>query len=523
MEDTSSAGATHQASSVNSRRQLLQNTAAGVAGMLTTMVVGLAYARFAYNRLGVELYGVVPVVSNLTTYMTTVTISVAGLAGRDIAAQVARGDLHQANQQFNTFFRVSAAIAAGLFVLCLAFAALLPYAISVPPGQERATQGLFLAVALSFLLAVVAMAFDGAVWARNRLDLRSGIEIGALVIRNGLGAAMLAYFPPALWPIGVAVITAALFSSSASILVSRKLMPSLRLQRGVLDRSLLSSIWESSRWLFITQLTALLFINVDLLMVNSFYGTRASGFYSPIVMWGVIVRGLSTSAIGVLGPPIVAIFAQRDPARLTHAISRSVRFLALGIGLCAAMLAGFSEPLLTLWLGEAFRESAPLAWILLLPIVIEAAAGPLSIVIVAASRFKAAAAAGLGCAVLAVALAALFSRGFGWGPMGVAAGVSIASLIRNGLIAWKLAGDLLQTRWRHAFGRPCLIQFAFCLVVAAAGHLLCRRLEIHTIGGVLLGGSTIALAACGLAWALLLNADDRAELMTTARRVLPGA
>ena len=142
------------------RRQVARNSVAASLSLLVTMVVGILYTPFMLRSLGPTVYGLVPLMSSVTSYFSALTISVCGIVARNLTAELARGDLDRASQQFNTFFRVGLMLAGALFACSLVFSVFLPLAFNIPADQVPATRILFISVSLAFLLSVVSTTFE---------------------------------------------------------------------------------------------------------------------------------------------------------------------------------------------------------------------------------------------------------------------------------------------------------------------------------------------------------------------------
>src|SRR5882724_10830048 len=101
----------------SSHRRFAVNVAASFGSLVVTLLVGLWYTPFMMRSLGVAVYGLVPLASSITNYLSIITAVVCTTVARYITVDLAHGDVKNANRHFNTFLMVGFIMAVGLFVL----------------------------------------------------------------------------------------------------------------------------------------------------------------------------------------------------------------------------------------------------------------------------------------------------------------------------------------------------------------------------------------------------------------------
>ena len=288
-----------------------------------------------------------------------------------------------------------------------------------------------------------------------------------------------------------------------------------------MDRGILSGIWSTSRWLFGYQLGVLLMLNVDLILVNLLLGPAQVGAYAPLVQWAMLLRAIIAVTSSVLGPPLVTFYARGEFDMLRSVLLRSVKVMALLIGLPVGLLVGFSEPIIHLWLGARFAPPAGVTWLLLIPLVLEAAAAPRYLIGLAADKVPGWAYATLGSGLTSIAFAWIFVKQFHLDLFGVAAAVAAASLIRNGGFATYFTAKILDRPRIRFLGLPVALSAAFCVAEALAAAAVARMFGPHSATEIILWGGITGLGAAMAAWFFMLSEDDRGELLQLARGLLP--
>jgi membrane protein EpsK len=463
------------------------------------------------RHLGVAVYGIAPLASSITNYLTIITTAVGSSVARFIVADLARGDEINANRHFNTFLAAAAAIAAGLFALSAGFGfTLFPILFKIPPGQERAAQLLFIAVVGTFLLSTISNVFGSSIWVSNRFEIQYLIEGASQVLRVCLIVLFFTLWPPALSHVGMAVVCAGIFVLAANVAACRKLAPGLRLRPSDFDRSKLAELGQMGGWLLVYQVGSVLFLNMDLILVNVLLGPDAGGHYAPLVQWSSLLRIMAMTVAGVLGPPMIVFHARREMDSLLRVSEQAAKLMGLLVALPIGLLCGFSVPLLGTWLGRSFVEYAPLAWLLLIPLSIEAAQMHLGSITIAANKVRVPGLLSLGSGVIYVLAATVLVGHFRLGLYGIALAGAVTSLGRSALLS-AYAARVIERRGNAFAGKMAGALIAALLLGSAAfiaSHWLAPGSWIRmALFAAPLGGTYLWAA-----YSFVLTDEDRARV-----------
>ena len=499
----------------SSHRRFTVNVAASFGSLLASILIGFWYTPFMIRNLGVAVYGLLPLASSLTNYLTILTTAVCTTIARYITVDLTRNDVENANRHFNTFLMVNVVLAAVIFALALGFSAYLPMFFNIPAGQEKAASLVFLGFVGSFLFSIVANPFQASMWVTNRFEIRSLIEGSAVLLRAGLILLSFHLWAPALWQVSIIFPLIAGLALVADVATCRSLVPSLRLRFSDIDRGKLPELWSTGRWLVLSQIGNLLFFNIDLLLINILLGPVASGSYAPLLQWVVLLRTVMSTIAGTLSPPIVVRYTCRDTDGLLRLSDQAARFLGLIIALPVGLLAGFGKPMLGTWLGSSFTHLSPLIWLLLIPLAVEASQSHLSAIIIAADKLAVPALSQLAFGVGNIALAILLTGYFHWGLYGVAAAGAFTSLARNGLFMPMYTAFLLEQPWWTPLKHTGTALAAGLLLAGTA--VLCSPL-VHSGSWVRLGfaAAPVGMIYASIVYFFALNDEERLTLRKIA-------
>lgn len=499
----------------SSHRRFTVNVAASFGSLAASILIGFWYTPFMIRNLGVAVYGLLPLANSITTYLTILTAAVCTTIARYITVDLARNDVDNANRHFNTFLMVNVIMAVALLALAFAFSFLLPVFFKIPAGQEAAAKMVFLGSVGAFLISIIANPFQSSMWVTNRFEIRSLIEGSAVLLRAGLIVLSFRLWAPALWQVAIIFPVVAAFALISDMVACRALVPSLRLSASYIDRRKLPELWNTGQWLLLCQIGNLLFLNIDLVVINILLGPVASGSYAPLLQWVVLLRTVMSLIAGTLSPPIVVRYATRDMEGLLRLSGQAARFLGLIIALPAGLLAGFGKQLLGTWLGYSFMHLSPLVWVLMIPLAAEASQYHLSAITIAANKLSTPALALIGFGVGNVGLAILLTVHFHWGLYGVAAASAVTSLARNGVFSPLYTASVVGQPLSAAL-RPAGNALAACLLFAGTAALVSLLVPTGSWLKLGLAALPVSIAYIGVVYFVVLNDEERLTLRKIA-------
>jgi membrane protein EpsK len=493
------------------QRQLLINVAANSGGYVFITFVSAWFVPYLIHHLGVAAYGLIGLATSVTSYLSIITLSLNGAVGRYLTIDLERKDFDSANRTFNTSLVGNGVIMLALLPLVAVASLAVPRIFNVPPGQEDASRWLFAFTMTAFLVTALDSAFSVSSWARNRFDLRNIVTTVSQIGRVGLIILLFSATRPNLWHVGLGTLAAAVFGLAGDVIIWRHLTPQLRVRVQSFDLSRVRQLFSMGGWLVINQVGSLLFLNIDLIVVNTLLGAVAGGQYSSILLFSGLLRGLAGTVGGILTPTILARFAQGDYLGMNRISDKAVKLMGLAVALPVGLVCGLAQPLLRLWLGPDFVPLAGLLVLLTGHLCINLAVLPLFGLQVACNRVKTPGIVTLAMGVLNVVLAVTFARGLGWGFYGVAAAGALVLTLKNAIFT-PIYGALIQKLpwWKFLWGMvPGQVG---ALLLGAGAYGLTRLAPIHNWFGLLAMGAALGVAYLALAYLALLNADDKQVL-----------
>lgn len=205
------------------------------------------------------------------------------------------------------------------------------------------------------------------------------------------------------------------------------------------------SVVELRKWfgvgisLLASSAFSVVMLQVDIVIVGIFRGTRDAGIYAAASKTATLVAFVISAVNAAAAPQFASLWALGRVAELQRLVTKLAGLIfwpSLAIALGIAALSG---PLLGLF-GPEFREARPALLVLLLGQIINAAAGSVSYLLTLTGHHREATLA-LGLSAIACILLTVAGV-WAYGLVGAALGTSTGFLIWNGALYWLVVRKL---------------------------------------------------------------------------------
>ncbi len=344
--------------------RLLTNLVWNFTEFVTAVAAGLWFTPYLIRNLGADVFGLVPLATMIIGYLTVVTIGLNAAVGRNLTLAIENGQYDKANRIFNTSLWGSITLASVLFVAGGIVSWFGQYLINTPVGYETTVRWLLGAALVSFVLGFVATPFGVTSYALNRFDISNAISITQRVIFIAFIVTLFSFAKPSLYIVAVGMVLGGIVNLTQKIVVQVRIMPFLRVNRRQFDFQEFRELFSFGGWMVINWLGAVLFLGIDLLVVNRMFGPVAGGNYAVAATWSNLLRSMGTVVVGVFGPTFLYYYARKDVASLVVYGQRTVRLVGLGLALPIGLICGLSKPLLCVWVGKDYAWMAGLVVLL---------------------------------------------------------------------------------------------------------------------------------------------------------------
>ncbi len=503
-------------------RQFPRNLGSNIALFIVQVGIGIWMIPYFIHNLGVAAYGLIPLAMSLTQYVSLVTLAISGGISRFLTIDLQQKKFDKANITFNTGFW-------GLLALIIAFLPFLalliyfvPFIFVIPVDQVTSSKLLFGGVLGAFLLTTLASSFGASTFAFNRLDLRNlGQIIRMLSMLFGVVISF-KLLKPSLEYVAVATLLAACFGLGANYLFWRQLTPELRIDLSKFDMSRLKELLTMGGWLIVNQIGYLLFLQIDLIVVNRLFGPTLGGEYASVLQWSMLLRTMAGIFSGLMAPMYVISYAKGNREDLIRMSRMAVKFMGLGLAVPIGLACGFSTELLTVWIGPEFAKLAPLMVLMLIHLTVNLAVTPLFSINVCYNKVKIPGIATLLMGVLNLVLAIVFPLVFHTGFYGVALAGAIVLTLKNAVFTPWYATHVMGLRTRIFF-RQMITGIAATLVIFALGAVFSSMYQITSWSQLIAIGAVVSALYAPFVWFLIMEPEERRIFVNMIARRSHGA
>lgn len=497
------------------RRQAARNLIANVGVFGTQTLVAVLFTPYLIDRLGVAVFGLIPLANTLASYASVITLSLQGSVGRFLAIAVRRDDPRASEEVFNTALWLTVAIAIVLLPVFTLLAYVAPAIFNIPPEATGVARAFFAVSFTAYLFDVVRGVFMTAGVSANRLDLQNIAPLIEVLLRPAITVVAFSLGFVSLLVVATGWLVGALAALGIAVIVWRRLVPDMRLSIAAFSANRLGRIWGTGAWMMVSQVGTLLFLAVDLVIANLVLGAEIAGAYGAVLVWAVFLRGAATAASGVVTPVALAAHAAGDEVRLTELMRSAVRLMGIAVGLPVFLVGGFASNIMVHWLGPGYERMGPVVAVLVFHLSVNLSVLPLFGLQLTKNAVRVPGLVTLGAGLVNVALAVALAERFPNGA-GIALAGALVLTAKNAFFTPIYAARTQGINWTTYLRElpvPILmvLGFGFCAFLASGSGLT------SSLVGLILTASALALVYALVAWRLL-GAREQGFLMT----LIPG-
>ena len=484
--------------------QLPRNLISNITFFIINIIIGLFLIPYFIDTLGVASYGLIPLATSITSYVGLIAQSLNTSVSRYLTVDLQRGDFKKANITFNTSLFGIIGIILVLIPIIFVVSNYMPNFFQAPLDQKNDVILLFLGVMGAFLVKTLSSVYGVSLFAYNRLDVQNIINIINVFVQVGLIVLLFSAFSPNLSYVGLSYLIGALVASIITIYASKNVNPHLKVNYTDFRTSQLKEMAGMGNWIIVNQIGALLFLQVDLIVVNKLFGPTAGGEYATILMWSTLLRSMAGMLAGVLTPIILTYYAKNQFEQIITISKSAVKLMSLTMALPLGLICGFAPQLLSLWVGPEFMKLAPLMWILLPHLIINLSVLPLFSIIVSFNKVRIPGLVTLFMGVGNFLLAITIPYITGWGYYGVAVAGFLMLTMKNSLFIPWYATRVIGVS-KHTFTKSIFSGVVSMVAIIGIITILNHYLNISTLISLISASVAITLIYLSIIWFAGLN------------------
>lgn len=495
------------------KNQLPGNLIMNLILFVVNIFVGLWLVPYLIKYIGIAAYGLVPLAMVLTEYINVITISINGAIFRFLTIEIQQDNWVKANIVFNTAF----------FTMCLLIIIQIPILgyvtfdlstiFEVPESLLEDAYYLFAFTFIGYLLSLFSSIYSTSMYAYNRLDLIKMVDLNRVFFRVSTIVILFYFYTPSLKFVGLANLVGAVTSLLYTTRYWKKLTPKLVHNIFDFDLSILKKLTSMGGWLIINQIGFLLFIKVDIFVVNKFFGAVATGEYSAVLQWNVLIRTMASVLSNLIGPMLLISFAKNKMDDVLKFGKLGVRFLSLGVAIMTGLICGMAAPLLSVWLGPEFEKFSTLMIVMLCHLSVNLGVLPLFPINTSLNKVKIPGLVTAGMGVLNLFIAIAFVYYFDVGFIGVAFAGALILTLKNGLFSPWYAAKILNID-KITFFLPLISGVFIFLLTYFITFSINKFYQIEGWRDIGLVGALVGSLSLIVSWFMVLKRNEKEVLLT---------
>ena len=498
-------------------QRLPANLISNIIYFVLNIIIGLALVPFFLDTLGTAAYGLIPLATSITSYITLVIDSLNTSISRFLTIDLQRADVKRANETFNTALFGTLGVILLLIPFALAAAWYAPVFFNI--GDQSATD-VFLLFALIFgsvFIRAWSSNFMVILFAYNRLDLRNYVNSTNLVVQLILVVTLFLCLGPSLVLVGLSYVGAAIATFAMAFILSKRTCPALKISPASFVRSRLGEIGGMSVWVLINSIGLLLNTQVALIIVNKLFGEVAGTEYYLAAIWSTLLISIAALITNLFTPMTYSYYAKQDREGLIRFTSTTIKCIGLFMALPIALVCIFSPQLLTIWVGAEFAHLAPLIWICVAPVILQIMVSCISPITVAYNRVRSLVILTFPMGFLNLVLALLLPYIFNIGMYGVALAGLITLFLRYGVINPLFIAHVIRIP-AFTYMKKMLYGVGGVLALSVTAGALVSVVTISTLPTLILAGGVIAAVYLLFVLNVILQPEEKKMI----RSCLPG-
>lgn len=489
-----------------------KNVLSNIAYFVINIIIGLKLVPYFVDTLGLAAYGLIPLATSITSYVTLIIDSLNTSISRFLTIDLQRSDIARANQTFNTALFGTLAIIMILIPIAILVAWFAPEFFDIGNTPSGDVFILFSLILGSILIRAWSSNFMVTLFAYNRLDYRNLVNIINVVTQLVLVVVFFKIFLPSLVYVGISYFIAALVALFVAYNLSRKVCPDLQISISSYSRTRFREIGGIAFWVVIDTIGFMLNANIALMVVNRLFGDVAGSEYSLVIIWSTLLYGISGLVTNAMTPMIYNYYSKRDTAGLIKFALFAMKCMSLFMTPIVGLICLFSPQLFTLWMGsDEYVHLAPLMWIVLSPVIIKVQVSAIGSIGVGYGRVKIPAFYSLFAGILNVYLSCTLPFIFGLGIYGVAISSAISMILHTGISAPIYTAYVVRAPL-DTFVKAILRGIGYLMGFIMGATLILAVFPASTILMTIIIGLILIILYVTLVFTCILHEDEKEQI-----------
>lgn len=336
----------------NTNRAIAYNSAILYGKMAITTVCALLTTRFALQALGVEDFGLYAVLGGIISFISIFNTIMLSTSNRFIAVAIGKGDIDEANKQFNVNLTVHIALA--VFALIAAYPVgewYIPRYVNYDGPLSNAMMVYYVSI-LGCVFSFVGVPYNGLLMAKEKFAVFSFVDVLVHVVKLVIAWLLIYYFTNKLF---IYTITMSLMTAVSTVVYwgycSKHYGDIVRF-RFVRERAIYKRVFNFSAWVGVGAIAHVGRDQGAALVVNAFFNTAMNTAMGVAASINTYVTLFAQNVTQPMAPQITKSYAAGNHQRTDELLIMSTKYSFLLMLLISSFFLVEPEWLLSIWLVE---------------------------------------------------------------------------------------------------------------------------------------------------------------------------
>lgn len=336
----------------NTNKAIAFNSIVLYVKLVISTICGLFTTRFALQALGVVDYGLYSVLGGIISFIAIFNTIMVSSSNRFIAVAIGKGDMIEANKQFNVSLIIHVAIA--LLALLIAYPIgewYIPRYVNYDGPLSNAMMVYVISVIAS-ILTFVGVPYNGLLMAKEKFIVFSAIDVVSHILKLGVTWLLVYYFEQKLLIYTLTTAFLTILPVVVYIVYCSRHFAQIVKLRVVRQRCMYKSVFKFSAWVSIGAFAMVGKNQGAALVVNTFFNTVMNTAMGVASMVNHYVTMFAKNITQPMMPQITKSFASGNSKRTEELLIMSTKYSYLLTLMVGSIFLIEPEWLLGLWLGE---------------------------------------------------------------------------------------------------------------------------------------------------------------------------
>lgn len=336
----------------NTNKAIAYNSLILYAKMGITTVCALLSTRFGLKALGVVDYGLFALLGGIISFMAVLNNIMVSTSNRFIAVALGKGNIDEANRQFNVNLSIHIVIALLVLIIAYPLGDWYIHRYVNYDGPIRNAMMVYCISVVGSAISFVKVPYTGLLMAKEKFIVFSGVDVFVHVVKLIMTWLLINHFSHKLLIYTLTFsILHALPTFFYMVFCSRK-YPEIVHLRIVRDRNMYKNVFGFSAWIGVGAFAHTAKTQGASMVVNAFFNTVMNSAMGVAANVNSYVTIFAHNITQPMAPQITKSYAAGNKARTDELLIMSTKYGYLFTLLMGALFLAAPEWIMGLWLGD---------------------------------------------------------------------------------------------------------------------------------------------------------------------------